>query len=94
MVMLLRQRFPLGECVITPAARKHLAAAGLAEGALVARHATGDWGDICAEDARENEFSIARGFRILSRYAVGDEHVYVITEWDRSATTILLVQEY
>lgn len=92
--MALRQRFPLGDCRITPAARDHLAAAGMAEGALLARHATGDWGEVCAEDAAENEFSVARGFRILSSYPVGDDMVWVITEADRRCTTVLPRAEY
>lgn len=94
MVLALRQRFDLGACVVTPAAREHLAACGVTEGALLTRHATGDWGDICAADARENEFSLARGFRILSSYPIGDDVIWVITEHDRSLTTIFLRAEY
>jgi hypothetical protein len=94
MVGMLRMRFPLGECQITPAAREHLAAAGVAEGDLLARHVSGDFGDLCEEDRRENEFSIARGFRVLSSYPVAGEKVWLITEWDRSRTTILLAREY
>lgn len=94
MVLAFRMRFPLGQCQITPAAREHLVAAGVAEGGLIARHVSGDFGDLCPEDRRENEFSIARGFRVLSSYPVGDEKVWVITEHDRSRTTILLSREY
>lgn len=100
MVLALRQRFPLGDCRITPAARDHLAAAGVAGthrggyGALLARHTAGDWGELDPEGVRENELSLRRGFRILSTYVVAGEKVGVITEADRSGTTILLAIEY
>ena len=90
----IRQRFPLGDCRISPGAREHLAEAGVRVGALLARHATGDWGQVCPEDAAENELSLREGFRILSDYPVADEKVWIITEWDRSATTVLLAWEY
>lgn len=94
MIVLTLPRFPLGECVITPGARAHLAAHAVAEGELLARHATGDWGQLCPDDVAENELSLRQGFRILSCYPVGDERLYVITEWDRSRTTVLLTHEY
>jgi len=58
------------------------------------RHAAGDWGDICGADRRENELSLEHGWRVLSSYTVGDTRIWVITEADRSATTILLPEEY
>jgi hypothetical protein len=63
---------------------------------LLSRHVCGDWGEVCAEDARENDFSVDHGFRILSAYTLSTTgvKVWVITEADRSATTILLPDEY
>ena len=61
---------------------------------FLARHATGDWGELCSRDRRENELSLRHGWRVLSSYTVGDAKVWVITEADRSATTILLPEEY
>ena len=87
-------RFPLGRIVATPAALDACAAAGINPAALLARHVAGDWGDVCPEDARENELSVRRGFRILSSYAAGDECLWIITEADRSSTTLLLREEY
>jgi len=59
------------------------------------RHSRGDWGDLDAEDAKENELSVREGFRILSNYALRTgERIWVITEADRSATTFLLPSEY
>ncbi len=62
---------------------------------LLNRHVTGDWGDLEDEDKEENELSVKEGFRILSAYELEtDVKIWVITEWDRSATTILLPDEY
>jgi hypothetical protein len=61
---------------------------------LLRRHQTGDWGKINDADRRENEISIQQGFRIMSVYSVNDTKVWIITEADRSATTILLPCEY
>ena len=55
----------------------------------------GDWGEVPEEDKRENEFSVQQGFRILSAYTTSaGERIWIITEADRSATTILLPDEY
>ena len=59
------------------------------------RHQAGDWGDLCEGDKRENEVSTVNGFRILSKYHTAEgAALYVITEADRSAITILLSHEY
>jgi len=61
---------------------------------LLARHATGDWGETCAFDRRQNEIALREGYRVLSSYDVLAGRVWVITEADRSITTILLPEEY
>lgn len=62
---------------------------------LLSRHVTGDWGEIPEEDEKENQLSVEKGFRILSSYVLATgEKVWVITEADRSATTILRPDEY
>jgi hypothetical protein len=61
---------------------------------LLERHQSGDWGDVPPEDARENEVSVRRGFRVLPCYRVAGERLWVITERDRSAITLLLPSEY
>ena len=86
--------FPLGRIVATPGALDAFAETDVSPRALLARHQSGDWGSVPPEDAAENELSVARGFRILSSYPVGDERVWIITEADRSATTLLLPSEY
>jgi len=59
------------------------------------RHRRGDWGNLSDEDKRENELSLKEGFRLLSAYeAEGLPNIWIITEGDRSATTILFPEEY
>jgi hypothetical protein len=91
-----RQRFELGQLVATPGALEVLGELEVSPSELVARHAAGDWGAVSAEDARENEFSVKEGLRIVSSYPLGEEarKVWVITEWDRSSTCLLWPEEY
>ncbi len=59
------------------------------------RHATEDWGDLGEEDKKENALSLEKGFRLLSSYKYRDgTRIWIITESDRSATTILFPEEY
>ncbi len=90
------QRFELGELVATPGALEVLGEFEVSPSELLARHATGDWGAVPPEDARENELSVREGFRVVSSYPVGGtaRKVWVITEADRSSTCILLPEEY
>ncbi len=84
----------LGRVVATTGALKMLAEAGEDPLSLLSRHASGDWGELDAHDRRENERSLKNGWRVLSAYPVGERKVWVITEADRSVTTILLPEEY
>lgn len=91
----LKPFFGLGQVVGTPGALRALEDAGQHPVELLARHVTGDWGDLCDEDRAENELSVEQGFRVFSAYKLRTgAKVWVITEWDRSATTILLPEEY
>lgn len=90
-----RPRFPLGQPLITPAAQAALEQAGLLPVALLERHRCADWGELEIEDIAENELSLLSGKRLLSSYAIpGGGKVWVITEADRSVTTILLPEDY
>ena len=88
-------KFPLGQLVTTPGALDALVDAGQDPMEFVARHQSGDWGELGAEDKQENEYSLQHGFRLLSAYTLRTgERIWVITEADRSATTLLLPEEY
>jgi hypothetical protein len=88
-------RFPLGQVVATPGALRALSEAGQSPQEFLRRHNAGDWGELDEEDRNENERSVANGFRILSAYRLRDgATIWVITEADRSATTLLLPEEY
>ena len=87
--------FPLGQVVATPGALEALEAAGQQPAEFLSRHVVGDWGEVPPEDAQENELSVKQGFRILSAYTLSTSvKIWVISEADRSATTLLLPDEY
>jgi hypothetical protein len=85
---------PLGKVVATPGALKLLSEMGKDPFGYIARHATGDWGELCAFDRRQNEIALHEGYRVLSSYDIPAGRLWIITEADRSATTILLPEEY
>jgi hypothetical protein len=88
-------RFAPGTIVATPGALEAFERTGDEPLTLLARHLSGDWGDVPEEDAQENEYSISRRLRILSAYTLSDgTKVWLITEANRSATTFLLPSEY
>jgi len=87
--------FSLGLVVATPAALDEMEQARQSPAELLNRHKTGDWGDLCEDDCQANTLALEQGERILSAYELSTgSRVYVITEWNRSATTILLPSEY
>jgi hypothetical protein len=85
-------RFSLGQTVITANASLQLAT----EEVLTAlkRHASGDWGDLCPEDCLANDEALQHGGRLFSAYGQGDNRFWIITEADRSVTTVLLPNDY
>jgi hypothetical protein len=88
-----QQKFPLGCIVITANARQRLQP-NEAERALT-RHAAGDWGNLCNEDRRQNASALNNGSRLFSAYQAEDStKFWIITEADRSVTTILLPLDY
>jgi hypothetical protein len=90
----MRAPLPLGRVVATPGALKLFMEAGGHPFDLLARHVTGDWGELCAFDRRQNEIALREGLRVLSSYEISAGKVWIITEADRSITTILLPEEY
>jgi hypothetical protein len=88
-------KFALGHVLMTPGASDALLTAQHVPPEFLLRHRHGDWGELCAEDARENDRSLRLGNRLLSAYRTRrQEKLWLITEWDRSATTLLLPEEY
>ena len=88
-------RFTLGQTFITPGAEEALQIAGQTGIEFLRRHMSNDWGDLSDEDVRENELSLKEGFRLLSAYRTAKgQKLWIITEADRSATTLLLPDEY
>lgn len=86
-------KFMLGQTYITSNARRRLSPEAVHR-ALV-RHEAGDWGDVCPEDRAENDAAVTCALRILSVYHDEDgTKFWVITEADRSATTVLLPEDY
>lgn len=90
--------FSIGNVVATPGALDLLDRHALNAATILRRHMWGDFGTVCAEDRAANLAAIGNGARILSAYEVGPdgktEKVWVLTEGDRSTTTLLLPCEY
>jgi hypothetical protein len=89
------RKFPLGQLVATPGAAEAFMRNNQEPTEFLRRHWRGDWGELDQEDVEENAFSLTHGLRLLSAYKLKDEtRIWIITEADRSATTILLPSEY
>ncbi len=92
------RRFELGRVVATPSALAMMDCYDADPAELLDRHQSGDWGEVCAADARENERSVKNGWRVLSVYEINGRgasvRIWVITESDRSSTCILLPEDY
>lgn len=85
----------LGRLVATPGALKRLEEHAVAPAALLGRHVMGDWGVLEPEDVATNDASVLQGLRVLSSYPLSsDVSIWIITEADRSVTTLLLPSEY
>lgn len=84
--------FRLGRIVITVNADARLDPEAVQEGLL--RHASGDWGDVPKEDAELNQFGLKHGERLFSAYGEGESRFWIITERDRTVTTILMPEDY
>lgn len=86
-------KFPLGRLVATSNAVSQLSPADVAAG--IGRHASGDWGEVCEEDHASNEEALVDGIRLMSVYTSSNGiKFWIITEWDRSITTVLLPEVY
>jgi hypothetical protein len=87
--------FPLGQIFTTPGAMETLTESAQSATECLTRQVRGDWGDASDEDKQEHNFSADKHLRIFSAYHTGKGlKLWVITEADRSATTLLLPDEY
>jgi hypothetical protein len=87
--------FSAGQIVKAPGALALLEHADRPPLELLSRHLRGDWGGLCHDDKAENELSLKYGFRLMSSYQITEtEKLWVITEGERSVTTLLLPAEY
>lgn len=88
------RKFELGQVVATRGAIECINRADVI--AALKRHASGDWGEVCRADKKQNEFSLKHGLRLFSVYIAAEDgrKFWIITEADRSITTILLPEEY
>jgi len=88
-----KAKFTLGKLVATPAALSALTAEDILS--ALSRHVRGDWGELDECDRRENDYALERHLRIFSAYVADNGTTFwVITEADRSATTVLLPEDY
>lgn len=90
--------FSLGNVVATPAALAWIQEHGASVPQLLNRHQTGDWQELCKEDRDTNWRAALGGERVMSAFNIGSKDhlvkIWIITEWDRSVTTILRAQDY
>lgn len=89
----LSRTFPLGRLVMTLNAKQSISITDI--NAALNRHANCDWGDVCKEDWNTNNEAVENGERLLSVYHDSNGvKFWIITEWDRSVTTVLMPEDY
>lgn len=86
--------FELGQIVTTPRALNQMERCRIQPATLLARHAAGDWGELCEEDVEENARALEQGGTLYSVYTAGANTIWVTTLADRSITTLKLPIDY
>ncbi len=95
LAVLSQPRFRAGQLVMTAGVNDLVQRGALNPAPYLQRHLNGDWGDLCDEDRRSNDAALKNGDRLFSSYRITpDLKLWIITEWDRSITTLLLPSEY
>lgn len=90
-----KNQLRIGQILATPGALAALRESNASLHGLLVRHMQGDWGDVGPEDWTANDQALIRSERILSAYSIeNNQTLWIITEWDRSMTTVLLPEEY
>jgi hypothetical protein len=91
---LMKPRFEIGKIYATAGVTRWAEKHEIDLTRYIRRHHCGDWGDLDAEDRQANEDALEHGARIFSAYVTDDRKIYIVTEYDRSMTTIMLATEY
>ena len=98
MIYLSKAKFDLGNICMTSGIAELMEEGKITTNELesiLQKHVNGDWGDLCEEDKLENEAALSTGeSRLMSTYTINNIKIWIITEWDKSVTTILLPEEY
>ncbi len=95
METIIESKFDFGRVVATTTLVNYCEKKGFSMLPYLIRHANGDWGDVCKEDWKSNDEALKNGERLLSEYKLPDgRRIWIITEWDRSATTLLFPEDY
>lgn len=94
----MKPKFDLGQTVATRAVDQWITAGEdvnrmAAVQSCVWRHQCGDWGEVDSEDSASNNTALEQGLRVMSVYTVDERVIWIITEWDRSVTTILFPED-
>ena len=93
MITTFKRKFPYGRMVMTRGVAEEIHEMEILD--AIRRHLSGDWGDVNQNDTRMNEIALRDGYRLFSVYHTrAGKKFYIITEADRSATTVLLPEEY
>ena len=95
METIIESKFDFGRVVATTTLANYCENKGFSILPYLIRHPNGDWGDVCKEDWKSNDEALKNGLRLLSEYKLPDDRrIWIITEWDRSATTLLFPEDY
>ena len=95
METIIESKFDFGRVVATTTLANYCEKKGFSMLPYLIRHANGDWVDVCKEDWKSNDEALKNGLRLLSEYKLPDgRRIWIITEWDRSATTLLFPEDY
>tara|TARA_R110001599_G_scaffold56410_5_gene156054 strand:+ start:6909 stop:7202 length:294 start_codon:yes stop_codon:yes gene_type:complete len=95
LVTLSQPRFQAGKVLMTQGVNDLIQRGVINPAPYLQRHLNGDWGDLCGDDKQLNDEALTSEGRLMSSYDVGpDIRLWIITEWDRSVTTLLLPSEY
>ncbi len=95
METIIESKFDFGRVVATTTLANYCEKKGFSMLPYLIRHANGDWGDVCKGDWKSNDEALKNGERLLSEYKLPDgRRIWIITEWDRSATTLLFPEDY